>query len=239
MRWTLPALAALWLFIAGCGSTATTQVLPIQTPLPQQEQAVYRLIDKDGASIGQATLTIDPDPNGARLGQQYHFDTGQRDSSSVTVARDTMRPRAAERTVEDGDRREQTSVSYTADSVAVSFDDGRVNRQRSAAISDTAYDNLESLFLWRTLDLHAGLTLNYVNVVVDPRHGTVSRALASVSVSGPESLSLPGGARQAWRVEFTSAGVTNVAWYADTPGRSLLRYSITRGPTLLLDNATP
>jgi len=96
---------------------------------------------------------------------------------------------------------------------------GRGERTQSADISETAYDNLESLFLWRTVEMGAGETVSYINVVVDPKRGTISRALATVAVSGREQVRLPSGTVEAWRVDFSSAGVTNQAWYAVDGGR--------------------
>jgi hypothetical protein len=82
----------------------------------------------------------------------------------------------------------------------------------------------------------AGNTASYINVVVDPKRGTVSRALARFAVSGRELVTLPDGrTEEAWRVDFTSAGVTNFAWYAISEDRRLLKYEIARGPTLLLE----
>ena len=230
----LPILAIL-----GCGRTVTTQVVSVAMPLPEREQAIYRVLDSGGVQIGRATLAIATEGTSLRLTQDYDFGGGQTDSSTVTVDRDSMRPRASQRTVEDGGHRYDTRASYTADAVTVEFRDERGARTRRAAIGESAYDNLESLFLWRTLVMGAGERVSYVNVVVDPKRGTISRALATASVSGREEVRLAGAVVEAWRVDFTSAGVTNQAWYAVTPDRRLVKYAIARGPTLLLETATP
>jgi hypothetical protein len=87
--------------------------------------------------------------------------------------------------------------------------------------------------------MEAGEPVSYVNVVVDPKRGTISRALATVEVSGREQVQLPSGAVAAWRVDFSSAGVTNRAWYAADGDRRLLKYEIARGPTLVLERVSP
>jgi hypothetical protein len=229
----------LLLLPAACERTVTTQVVPVARPLPEREQAVYRVLDSGGVQIGRATLTIAAEGATVRLAQDYDFGGGQTDRSTVTVDRDSMRPRASERTVEDGGHRYSTRTSYTPDTVSVEFRDEQGERTRRAAIGESAYDNLESLFLWRTLAMGAGERVSYVNVVVDPKRGTISRALATVLVSGREEVRLAGMVVEAWRVDFTSAGITNHAWYAVTPDRRLVKYAIARGPTLLLESATP
>ncbi len=235
MRLRVAALAAALTLMTACGSTVTTQVVPVQTPLPAAEQAVYRVQDKFGVQIGSAVFSIQPEGSDARLTQDYDFGEGRLDRSTVLVERANMRPRGAERTVEDGGKTYRTTAMYSGDRVTVTFTGDRGTRERTAEISETAYDNLESLFLWRTVPLGAGETVSYVNVVVDPKRGTISRALGKVQVSGREIVNLPSGAVEAWRVDFTSAGVTNQAWYAIDGDRRLVKYSVARGPTLMLE----
>jgi hypothetical protein len=133
----------------------------------------------------------------------------------------------------------RTAAAYNEDSVRVSFEGERGARQRDADISETAYDNLESLFLWRTIAMGAGETLSYVNVVVDPKRGTINRALGTIEVSGREEVRLPSGTVEAWRVDFRSAGVTNHAWYTVDGDHRLVKYDIQRGPTLVLEQVSP
>ena len=65
----------------------------------------------------------------------------------------------------------------------------------------------------------------------------VTGADGDVEVTGREQLQLPEGTVQTWRVLFTSAGITNTAWYRADDSRTLVKYEITRGPTLILEQA--
>ncbi len=240
IRLLLVAVVALGaLPLSACGETITTRVFPITRELPAREEARYRLLDSKGAQIGTSVLTITTEGDGLRLGLAYEFGGDRTDTGSVIVQRDSMKPVRAERTVVDGDRRYVTRAEYDATGVTVAFDDGRRARERKAPLSESAYDNLESLFLWRTIDLSVGAEVRYVNVVIDPRSGTISRALGTVEVIGREEVRLPSGTVPAWRVQFRSAGVVNTAWYRADDTRALVRYDITRGPTLILDSVTP
>jgi len=231
------AIAAL--LLVACGADVTTQVVPVQMPLPDREEAGYSVQDKEGREIGRAVLRIQREGDTLRLSQDYNFGEGELDRSVAVVARDSMRPLLSERLVQDDGREYRTASTYTADAVTVTFAGERGERAREADISETAYDNLESLFLWRTIALGAGETVSYVNVVVDPKRGTISRALARVEVSGREQVRLPSGVVEAWRVDFSSAGVTNQAWYAVDGDRRLVKYAIARGPTLVLERLSP
>jgi hypothetical protein len=227
------------LLLAACGETVTARVVPVQTPLPDREESVYSVQDRSGKEIGRAVFRIQREGDDLRLTQDYTFGEGEADRSAAVVERDSMRPRASERLVQDKGKEYRTASTYTADTVTVTFAGERGGRTREAAISETAYDNLESLFLWRTLPMDTGEPVSYVNVVVDPKRGTISRALATVAVFGREQVQLPSGAVEAWRVEFSSAGVTNRAWYAADGDRRLLKYEIDRGPTLVLERVSP
>ncbi len=225
--------------VSACGESVTTQVVPVAQPLPEREGARYRLLDNKGAQVGTAVLTIAAEADGLRLGIAYDFGADKTDTGSVSVRRDSIKPLRSERVVVDGERRYVTRAEYGGSGVTVTLDDGRRTRARTADLSEAAYDNLESLFLWRTLDQSVGTEVSYVNVVIDPRRGTISRVLGAARVVRREEVRLPSGPVQAWRVEFRSAGVTNTAWYRADGARTLVRYEITRGPTLVLDSATP
>jgi hypothetical protein len=228
---------ALLVVLAGCAEQVTTQVVPVAHPLPRQEEARYRILDGDGKEQGTAVLRIAPEGEQARLSLEYDFGPGKSDRSNVIVRRESLRPVRSERMVVDGDTRYISRATYNG-KVTVELDDGNRTRTREAEISESSYDNISSLFLWRVLDLSAGTTVRYVNVVIDPRRGTISRALGTAEVMGREDVRLPSGTVPAWRVEFRSAGITNVAWYRVDGSRALVRYEIARGPVLLLDTVT-
>jgi hypothetical protein len=236
---SLLLLVLLALTLAGCGEDTVTEVVPIAQPLPEREQARYRLLDREGRQVGTATLTIAPDGDDLRLGVAYEFSAQRTDIGSVVVRRQTLKPAREERTVVDGEKRYVTRAEYQGLEVSVTFDDGRRPVTRKASLTETAYDNLETLFLLRAMEHKLGVEVRYVNVVIDPLRGTISRTLATAHVIGREEVPLPSGPVQAWRVEFRSAGVTNTAWYRADDTRTLVRYAITRGPTLVLDSVLP
>jgi hypothetical protein len=239
MRLLFAALAACAVVLASCGGSITTQVVPVQTQLPIEEESVYRIEDKSGAEIGRAVLTITTVGGDARLSQDYRFGESQIDRSTVVVDRESMRPRSSERYVDDAGREYRTASVYGDGTVTVRFTGDQGERERAIDISESSYDNLESLFLWRTMTMGAGESVSYVNVVVDPKSGSVSRAIGTVEVSGREHVQLPSGVVEAWRVDFRSAGVTNHAWFSVDSDRRLVKYDIQRGPTLILDRASP
>jgi hypothetical protein len=225
------------LLLTGCTESVTTQVVPVAQPLPQQEEARYRVLDGEGQQQGTAVLRIAPEGEQARVSLDYDFGPGKTDTGMAIVRRDSLRPVRSERTVVDGDAHYLSRAAYNG-KVTVEIDDGKRTRTREAEISESSYDNISALFLWRVLDHSVGTQVRYVNVVIDPKRGSISRALGTAEVIGREEVRLPSGAVQAWRVEFRSAGITNTAWYRADASRALVRYEIARGPVLVLDSVT-
>lgn len=226
--------AAGWVLAPACqGETLSTQNVPIAHPLPEREEARYRLLDSRGREQGTALLRIASEGEQARLMLDYDFGLGQKDRGVVIVRRDNLKPVRAEREVIDGDRRYLTRMVY-GERVTVELDDGQHTQRREAELPQTAYDNLAALFLWRTMPHSLGVAVRYTNVLVNPRRGTISRAPATIEVVRREEVVLPAGSAPAWRLDFRTAGVTNSAWYRADASRVLLRYAITRGPTLIL-----
>jgi hypothetical protein len=230
-------ISLLGLILSGCAESVTTQVVPVAQPLPQQEEARYFVLDGEGNQQGTAVLRITPEGEQARLSLEYDFGPGKTDNGMAIVRRESIRPVRSERTVIDGDERYVSRATYNG-KVSVEIDDGKRVRTREAEISESSYDNISALFLWRVLDHSVGTEVRYVNVVVDPKRGTISRALGTAEVIGREEVRLPSGTVQAWRVEFRSAGITNTAWYRADASRALVRYEIARGPVLVLDSVS-
>ncbi|MER3420240.1 MAG: hypothetical protein C4290_06830, partial [Chloroflexota bacterium] len=199
------------LLLAACGQTVTTEVLTVVRPLSEPEELRYQVLNDKGEQIGTALLTVMPEGEVLRLGLTYDFGPERKDTATVVVRRESMKPVRSERVVVDGARRYVTRAEYGPDAVVVMLDDGGRGRRSEAAIGASAYDNLASLFLWRTLEQGVGASVRFGNVIVDPRRGTISRAVATVETIGRGNVDLPGGAEQAWRVEFRAAGVTNTA----------------------------
>jgi hypothetical protein len=51
----------------------------------------------------------------------------------------------------------------------------------------------------------------------------------TLEVIGKESVSVPGGQFSAWRLEVRAGGVRQIAWFADTAQRQLVKYDNDNG----------
>jgi len=88
------------------------------------------------------------------------------------------------------------------------------------SVPEHSYDNDSSLWLWRTIDFKEDYESAYITLITNRR----SRQTVVLAVTGKESVTVPAGTFDAWRLEVRTANARQVAWIADTPRRTLLKY---------------
>ena len=214
--------------LIACGSNARLPTSDIVGAIPWQgdESLSYRLENGRGELIGRATLTVDVRNGRTALSQQFRSDAGS-DETSVVVDSRTLKPASARREIVSPDETEVLEVSYTEDGALIK----QGERQSGLAVPEHAYDNDTSLFLWRTLPFAAGYEARYVTIITNRR----SRDTVTLRVTGRESVSIPAGTFDAWRLEISASNARQIAWYADTASRPLLKYDNDRGTIFALE----
>jgi hypothetical protein len=170
--------------------------------------------------LGDATLIVGRDGANTVLIQKFKSGSNT-DETSVTADSQTLKPISSKRVVESSEDREEVSVTYTEAGALIQQGD----RQSGLSVPEHAYDNDESLFLWRTIDFRPDYLASYVTIIANRR----SRQTVELRVVGREMVTVPAGQFQAWRLEIRTANARQTAWYSDTPGRQLLKYNNDRG----------
>jgi hypothetical protein len=200
---------------------ATTQDVVSLIPWPDVEMARYvlRERDEDGENRGNGVLSIRREGEQYRLGLRFE-DGSNSDESDVLVEAETLKPLYVYRQIITSDERSVVEGQYEEDVVQItSRTDGR-ERSSPLRLKEHHYENESSLFLWRTLPFDEGYRASYRTVLVNRR----AQQVVEVKVVGRESVIVPAGTFEAWRVEVRSGGVEQVAWYADTETRTLVKY---------------
>jgi hypothetical protein len=232
MRFVLsfPALVFLVLLSAACLETVPeTSDIVSAIPWPDEERAEYLLLDRDGEEKqGTGTLSVQ------RLDGEYELTlsfegNGDRDESTVLVDTETLRPISVrrERTIAGESERvegEYDEVEGVIRVVEVAGD-GEERTIPRRLEEEHYYDNEASLFLWRTIDFSEEYEASYYSVLVN--QGGVQR-LVTLRVVEKEEVTVPAGTFDAWRVEISTADVDQVAWFSDTPERTLVQYDNSR-----------
>ena len=87
-------------------------------------------------------------------------------------------------------------------------------------LRDNHYDNESSLWLWRTLSFEETLDLNYVSV--NPIEGT--QQTVNVQTPAQETVELPAGTFEAWRVIVRNGRAIRSAWINVEAPHQLLQW---------------
>lgn len=140
------------------------------------------------------------------------------DTIEVVVDSATLKPVSSLREIEETDGDEtRIEVEYTADGALIKQND---DKQSGLSVPEHSYDNDASLFLWRTLPFAEGYEGSYNTIITNHR----TRQKVNLRVAGLETVTVPAGTFEAWRLVITTSNARQIAWYANTPERTLLRY---------------
>jgi hypothetical protein len=191
-------------------------------PWPARESLDYVLKDDDGRQVATGVLSVEVQGAETVLSQSYQSGPNS-DEVSVVVDSQTLRPKSSQRIIDSSDdaNDETIEVTYTEEGAVIK----QGERQSGLSVPEHSYDNDTSLFLWRTIDFREGYVARYVTIITNRR----SRQTVELRVTGREQVTVPAGQFNAWRVEIESSNADQVAWYADTPVRPLVKYDNDRG----------
>lgn len=219
----VPLLAAL-LLSAACleQEPVATQDIVSAIPWPDQERAEYLLLDRDDAEeLGRGVLSVRRADGQFELRLEFSNED-ETDESLVVVNDATLKPVSVRRELVRGDETQRVEGEYDDAEGVVTITEVSDGRKRPVPLrlEENYYDNDSSLFLWRTISFQEGYEAAYRTVLTGQR----AQQLVRLKVVGKEGITVPAGTFQTWRVEIRSAGVRQLAWYADTPARPLVQY---------------
>lgn len=219
-----PTLLASLLLAIACaeGEPVATQDIVSAIPWPDLERAEYVLLDRDDRDEqGRGVLSVTRRDGRFELRLRFENEEAS-DESVVLVDGDTLRPLSVRREFRDGDETTIIEGEYDAEEGIVEITETSDGDERTIPhrLKEHYYDNESSLFLWRTIPFREGYEASYHAVLTNQG----AQHLVAVAVVGKETITVPAGTYQAWRVEIRSEGARQVAWYADTPERLLVQY---------------
>ncbi len=226
---------ALLLFVApilllACTSEPDVDTSNIVTEIPWQsgERLEYRLVEDDGDQVGTGTLTVSQSGSNFEIGAHFESDISD-DTSKVIVRSQDLKPVSSRREIVTEDDTELIEVTYTDQGAVIKQGD----KQSGMSVPEHSYDNDSSLWLWRTIDFKENYESAYITLITNRR----SRQTVVLEVTGKESVRVPAGTFDAWRLEIRTANARQVAWIADTPRRTLVKYDNDRNLIFELTSA--
>ena len=228
--------AALLLLVApillfACTSEPDIDTLDVVSTIPwpaNGERFEYRLVDGDGKEQGTGLLLTSPEGANSRLHATFQSGSST-DTSTVIVNGQTLKPISSTREIKTDDDDELIEVTYTDQGAVIKQGD----KQSGMSVPEHSYDNDSSLWLWRTIDFKEDYESAYITLITNRR----SRQTVVLEVTGKESVTVPAGTFDAWRLEIRTANARQVAWIADTPRRTLVKYDNDRNLIFELTSA--
>ena len=209
-------LAALAAVLVACGPTVAapkTSAVVSAVPFSDGERLTYSIREDSGAVSGRGTLTVTREGDRFRLEQRYEEASpaaGARpntDTSAVVAGASDLRPQTMERHIEGRDEAHSYRATYGQDGKAVEvIADG--GKPKSIPLTEVFYDNESSLWLWRTLALTEGYRERYVSIDAVGR----TRQSVDLMVTGRQTVEVPAGKFEAWRLQIRNGRATRVAW---------------------------
>lgn len=226
LRLSRLALLVPALFLAGCdGATPAGNIEDVvaQVPFAPGERLVYGIQDAAGTRLGTGMLSVVLLDGHLSLRQTYEEASPPAglppsvDGGSVQVDAKTLRPLSGTRQI----ARRQGNVApvdgYTWTYGEVNGKDvlrttavkhGKSPSLKDITLRDHYYDNESSLWLWRTLDFVEGYDKFYVSAnAVEQEQQTVN-----LSIRQRETVEVPAGKFEAWRLLFRSGRAVRTAW---------------------------
>jgi len=203
------------------------QDIVVSIPWKVGEETSYTIMDDD-KTVGTGVLRIDQENGQLRLSQSYQspeFD----DRSSVLVDPQTLKPIEGERVIASEDGVLRIDVRYsgaTAEIERIATAEGKDEERRidRLDVPEHAYDTGASLFLWRTIPMQVDYRAAYRSMATAVV-GKSQENKVTLRVLRQETVEVPAGTFQAWRVEVRApGGVKQTAWYATDSARRLLKY---------------
>ena len=221
----LVGLSMLLALVAACGGDGSggTSDVVAQIPFTAGERMAYELRNNTGEIVAQGILSTRREDADLVLRQEYQQlgepegEDPATDTIAVTVDGLTLKPASGSRLITqrapgDSVDTDEYEWQYLADqehgSLAVTRQRTDETEERDLSLRENHYDNESSLWLWRTLDLADGYEARYVSVNhLDPSQQTVT-----VRVTRRQTIDVPAGTFETWRLLVRTGRATRVVW---------------------------
>lgn len=225
MRLLIVALASVLLLAACAEDNIKSNDIVTQIPWPDEERATYRVLDDNGDEVGTLEMSVDTEGADAYLlRQDFVFPADEfTNNAAVVVARADLQPRRTTYVIDGPDGVASCSAQYEGSDVTVLNvrEDGE--RTDTLAVPTVAYDSWSDLFLWRTIDFSQGFEIEYADIVACQAPAPPQRLAVKLEVTGGETIDVPAGTFDTWRVEI-DAGRDQKAWFTTDDAHILVRY---------------
>lgn len=239
------SIASAFLF-AACGGESDPETSPIfQAPVWEgDEQATYDLLDEGDELYGVCVLETDVNGESTTVRRLCTDSEGEghRDDGMAVVDSETLRPIESERVLirTDEETRTTWTGTYDEDSAVLTYEvadledpsqiedefttDREFPEPSEPGDEPAVYDDESLFWLVRGIPLEEDWEGAYNNVNL----GIARIVVAEVLVEGRETIEVPAGEFETWRIRLRTASITQRMWVDVESPHRLIRANIER-----------
>lgn len=225
VRWLVPLLCLAALAGAACGGedAIVSQNVVAAIPWTAPETAVYRILSDD-KTVGSAQLRIEKRDASLKLTQEFRFpEKNFTNTSEVLVDATSLRPQSVRFAIDGPSGKLNCEAQYSGARVEAHRKGEDTERTDALDVPISSYDSWADLFLWRTLAFAGGYETKYSDILSCTLDKTQNLGV-TLKIKGKETIQVPGGTFDTWRLEVRSGGEMQTAWYGVETPHQLVRY---------------
>ena len=188
-------------------------------PWSDGDRALYDWVDKSGNKAGTAEFAF------ARDGDAWVLSATDRlanleQTAKVRVDAQTLKPLGGEKNIKAQGTDAKVSTTYEDGKLEIKAVVNGEDRSATIDVPPDAIDNDQLLATLRALAFAEGYEGRYTNVVGQ----SAAKIATTVRVKGKETVEVPAGSFEAWRVELDFGQAKQYAWYEVGAPHNLVQY---------------
>ena len=222
-------LALVVLSAVACAGGGGAGLTLGSAPWQDGEEAVYDVVDQGGRSLGTSTFGFASQGAAWALTDRDAISNVDQ-KSTVLIDAQTLKPLSLDKTIEAEGTDAVVKATYPdgAGKMAIQAMVNGANKDASVDVPANALDNDQILMTLRAAPLDEGYQASFVNVIA----ARAAKVNTTVRVLGKETVTVPAGTFEAWRVELNFSGTKQAAWYEVAMPHRLVQYD--NGATKML-----
>jgi hypothetical protein len=227
-----PAVVLVYLLAVSCGDDGPEPSRVFESaPWPAEEQLEYQVRERDEI-LGACLLSVRTGSSDGRSVLEFRCsnpDETRRDDALVEVDSEILQPFESTVTVSDLEDGSQTLVSTNYDGLRISRLAESDNDHSEITLTipeppedgpDPGYYDDTSIF-WLIRGASLGEDVEEAFLDINTRTGRI--IIATLRVTGEETIKVPAGSFETWRVELKTASNTNTYWVEKSGARRVIR----------------
>jgi hypothetical protein len=209
---------------SGCGAAPAPAATPTSLgfgPAPWQTESAssYEWLDANGTQIGTSEYSLSLN-QGAWAIDEQDLISGVEQSIQMRISAQTLAPLSEQKTIKTANNTVQLETEYAKGKLTISANVDGNSRSASLDVPANAIDNDQLLMTLRALPFAEGYSVQYVVVVAQ----NALKVDTTFTVQATETVTVPAGRFESWRVEIRAGQTQQTAWYQVAAPHMLVQY---------------